>query len=43
LRDDVLLVFANKQDIPNVMNAAEIVDRLGLHSLAGAVKKFHTQ
>ena len=33
LRDAVLLVFANKQDLPNAMNAAEITDRLGLHSL----------
>jgi hypothetical protein len=29
----VLLVFANKQDLPNAMNAAEITDKLGLHSL----------
>ncbi|KAK7329619.1 hypothetical protein VNO77_23789 [Canavalia gladiata] len=33
LSDSVLLVFANKQDLPNAMNAAEITDRLGLHSL----------
>ncbi|CAK9872160.1 unnamed protein product, partial [Sphagnum jensenii] len=33
LRDAVLLVFANKQDLPNAMNAAEIPDKLGLHSL----------
>uniref|UniRef100_A0ACD5WD54 Uncharacterized protein n=1 Tax=Avena sativa TaxID=4498 RepID=A0ACD5WD54_AVESA len=33
LRDAVLLVFANKQDHPNAMNAAEITDKLGLHSL----------
>ncbi|EPY84961.1 ADP-ribosylation factor 1-like isoform 1 [Camelus ferus] len=44
LRDAVLLVFANKQvhvteppcvlaDLPNAMNAAEIMDKLGLHSL----------
>ncbi|KFP36193.1 ADP-ribosylation factor 3, partial [Chlamydotis macqueenii] len=26
LRDAVLLVFANKQDLPNAMNAAEITD-----------------
>ncbi|XP_010270881.1 PREDICTED: ADP-ribosylation factor 2-like [Nelumbo nucifera] len=32
-RDAVLLVFANKQDLPNAMNAAEITDELGLHSL----------
>ncbi|CAG9759768.1 unnamed protein product [Ceutorhynchus assimilis] len=33
LRDAVLLIFANKQDLPNAMNAAEITDKLGLHSL----------
>jgi len=33
LRDAILLVFANKQDLPNAMNAAEITDKLGLHSL----------
>uniref|UniRef100_A0A914IBR9 ADP-ribosylation factor n=1 Tax=Globodera rostochiensis TaxID=31243 RepID=A0A914IBR9_GLORO len=33
LRDAVLLVFANKQDLPNAMNAAELTDRLGLHNL----------
>ncbi|EPQ02806.1 ADP-ribosylation factor 1 [Myotis brandtii] len=31
--DIVLLVFANKQDLPNAMNAAEITDKLGLNSL----------
>jgi len=33
LRDALLLVFANKQDLPNAMNASEITDKLGLHSL----------
>ncbi|CAH3194480.1 unnamed protein product [Porites evermanni] len=33
LRDAVVLVFANKQDLPNAMNAAEVTDKLGLHSL----------
>jgi len=33
LRDAVILVFANKQDLPNAMTAAEITDKLGLHSL----------
>ena len=28
-----LLVIANKQDLPNAMNAAEITDKLGLHLL----------
>ncbi|EPQ18235.1 ADP-ribosylation factor 1 [Myotis brandtii] len=33
LRDAVLLKFANEQDLPNAMNAVEITDKLGLHSL----------
>ncbi|KAF6768442.1 hypothetical protein AHF37_05829 [Paragonimus kellicotti] len=33
LRDAVLLVFANKQDLPQAMGAAEITDKLGLHAL----------
>ena len=33
LRDAVLLVFANKQDLPNAMNATEITDKLGLQSI----------
>jgi len=33
LRDAQLLVFANKQDLPNAMNASEITDTLRLHSL----------
>lgn len=33
LRDATLLVFANKQDLPNAMNAAEITDKLGLQAL----------
>ncbi|KAF4659305.1 Arf GTPase arf1 [Perkinsus chesapeaki] len=33
LRDAALLVFANKQDLPNAMSAAEITDKLGLHQL----------
>uniref|UniRef100_A0A7N2L4C7 non-specific serine/threonine protein kinase n=1 Tax=Quercus lobata TaxID=97700 RepID=A0A7N2L4C7_QUELO len=33
LREAVLLVFANKQDLPNAMIAVEITDKLGLHSL----------
>lgn len=32
LSDAVLLIFANKQDLPNAMSASEITDRLGLHS-----------
>ncbi len=33
LRDSVLLVFANKQDLPNAMSAAEVTEKLGLQSL----------
>lgn len=33
LRDAILLVFANKQDLPNAMNAAEITEKLALHQL----------
>ena len=33
LRDAVLLVFANKQDLPNAMSVAEVTDKLGLHQL----------
>ena len=35
LRDAVLLIFANKQDLPNAMTAAEITDKLGLNQLRG--------
>jgi len=33
MRHAVLLVFANKQDLPMAMPAAEVTERLGLHSL----------
>merc|ERR1712032_1427627 len=33
MRDAILLVFANKQDLPNSMPAAEITEKLGLHSM----------
>ncbi|XP_069761142.1 ADP-ribosylation factor 1-like [Narcine bancroftii] len=33
LKDAALLVFANKQDLPNAMNAAEVTDKLGLHQI----------
>ncbi|XP_031481562.1 ADP-ribosylation factor 1-like [Nymphaea colorata] len=33
LRDATLLVFANKQDLPNALNVSEITDKLGLRSL----------
>jgi len=33
LRDAVLLVFANKQDLPNAMAPGELTEKLGLNSL----------
>jgi ADP-ribosylation factor protein 1 len=33
LRDAVLLVFANKQDLPHAMPVPEITDKLGLHGI----------
>jgi ADP-ribosylation factor protein 1 len=33
LRDAVVLVFANKQDLPNAMSASEMTEQLGLHNL----------
>ena len=33
LKDAVLLVYANKKDLPNAMNVAEITDELDLHLL----------
>jgi len=33
LRDAVLLVLANKQDLPNAMTATEVTEKLGLHTL----------
>ncbi|KAJ1723413.1 Arf GTPase arf1 [Coemansia erecta] len=34
LRDAKLLVFANKQDLPNTMSASDITEKLGLKSLS---------
>ena len=33
LRNAVLLVFANKQDLPNAMSTTDVTEKLGLHSL----------
>ncbi|XP_026130608.1 ADP-ribosylation factor 4-like [Carassius auratus] len=35
MRDAVLLVLANKQDLPKAMPVHELTDRLGLHVLRG--------
>lgn len=37
LRDAVLLVFANKQDLPQAMTPADITEKLGLHTLRNRV------
>merc|ERR1711957_353350 len=33
MQDAAVLVFANKQDLPNSMTAAEVTEKLGLHEL----------
>ena len=33
MRDAVLLVFANKQDLPKAMPAAEVTEKLDLHNM----------
>jgi len=33
LRDAVLLVFCNKQDLPNALGAREVTDKLGLNTM----------
>lgn len=41
LRDAVLLVLANKQDLPNAMDTKEVSGQLGLHELRG--RQWHVQ
>ncbi|TDH09659.1 hypothetical protein EPR50_G00089790 [Perca flavescens] len=41
LKDAVLLVFANKQDLPNALTVSELTDKLGLHALRN--KTWHIQ
>ncbi|XP_067930267.1 ADP-ribosylation factor 4 [Watersipora subatra] len=33
LRDSTLLIFANKQDLPNALSTSELTDKLGLNNL----------
>merc|ERR1712194_323373 len=33
MRDAILLIFANEQDLPNTMPAAEMIEKLGLHNM----------
>jgi len=41
LKDAVVLVFANKQDLPGAMSVSEMTDKLGLHNLGG--RKWYIQ
>lgn len=41
LRNAVLLVFANKQDMPKALTVAEIVTELGLHDIRN--RQWHVQ
>jgi len=41
LKDAVLLVFANKQDLPGAMSVSEMTDKLGLHSVGA--RKWYIQ
>merc|ERR1711916_158954 len=41
LRNAAVLVFANKQDLPNAMSVAEVTDRLGLPNLGA--RKWYIQ
>uniref|UniRef100_A0A671UDJ7 ADP ribosylation factor 5 n=1 Tax=Sparus aurata TaxID=8175 RepID=A0A671UDJ7_SPAAU len=41
LKEAVILVFANKQDLPNAMGVSELTDKLGLHSLRN--RTWHVQ
>ena len=42
LRDALLLVFANKQDLPQAMSVSEIQESLGLHQLTRNRKVYTT-
>uniref|UniRef100_A0A8C2DDM1 ADP-ribosylation factor 4-like n=1 Tax=Cyprinus carpio TaxID=7962 RepID=A0A8C2DDM1_CYPCA len=42
MRDAVLLVLANKQDLPKAMPVHELTDRLGLHTLRGRQVNTHS-
>ena len=41
LKDVVVLVLANKQDLPNAMSVSDITDKLGLHNLGA--RKWYIQ
>jgi len=35
LKDSIILVFANKQDLPNALSVSDITEKLGLHNIKG--------
>ena len=37
LSSAIVLVFANKQDLPRAMPTAEVAEKLGLHAMRGRV------
>lgn len=41
MKDAVILVYANKNDIPNIMDTTEITEKLGLHKLKD--RNWHVQ
>jgi ADP-ribosylation factor protein 1 len=41
LRDAVILIFANKQDLPNAMCVSEVIEKMGLPSLTS--RKWHVE
>jgi len=41
LKDSTILVFANKQDLPNAMSVSELTEKLDLHNLRG--RKWYVQ
>jgi len=41
LKDSVVLVFANKQDLPNALSVSDMTEKLELHSLKG--RKWYIQ
>jgi len=43
LRDATLLVYANKQDLPNAMSPAEMTDKLALYGLRPGLRKWYIQ
>jgi ADP-ribosylation factor protein 6 len=41
MKDAILLVFANKNDLPNIMDTNDITEKLGLHKLKD--RNWHVQ